>query len=142
MSAAGGTCRRIGVQRSARKLSVASVSKERVGSVSAFGTWHLAPGTWHLAPGTWQLGAGTWLLAPGSWLLAPGSYLITNRSVIRVSTCFRFSSKAVSDSLVSISIKGSDVIVTLEKGFGTAKPSHDLNRQKAEYSTSNGNKGT
>jgi hypothetical protein len=135
MSAAGGTCRRIGVQRSARKLSVASVSKERVGSVSAFGTWHLAPGTWHLA-------AGSWHLAPGSWLLAPGSYLITNRSVIRVSTCFRFSSKAVSDSLVSISIKGSDVIVTLEKGFGTAKPSHDLNRQKAEYSTSNGNKGT
>jgi hypothetical protein len=82
MSAAGGTCRRIGVQRSARKLSVASVSKERVGSVSAFGTWHLAPGTWHLAPGSWELAPGSWLLAPGSWLLShhqplghPGLYL-------------------------------------------------------------------
>jgi hypothetical protein len=78
----------------------------------------------------------------GVQLTLTGSYLITNRSVIRVSTCFRFSSKAASESLGSISIKGSAVIVTLQKGLGTAKPSQDLNRQKAEYSTSNGNKGT
>jgi hypothetical protein len=87
MSAAGGTCRRVGVlafsvQQGSCQLPV-SVRKESVRSrLSAPGSWLLAPGTWHLAPGSWELAPGSWLLAPGSWLLShhqplghPGLYL-------------------------------------------------------------------
>jgi hypothetical protein len=56
-------------------------------------------------------------------------YLITSCSVIRVSTCFRFSSKVALVSVAPTSMKGKIVTVTLEKGFGTANPSQELNRQ-------------
>ena len=69
-------------------------------------------------------------------------YFINMRSVIRVSTALSFSANAPSDPEVPMSIVGSTVTVTVENGFGTANPSHELNRQKAEYSTLRGNKGT
>jgi len=78
-----------------------------------------------------------------SWLAATvGHYFITSLSVIAISTRFRSISNCASDSVDPIFINGKMVTVTREKGFGTANPSQELNRQYAEYSISNGMRGT
>jgi hypothetical protein len=69
-------------------------------------------------------------------------YLITNRSVIALSTRVRSFSNSASDRVDPIFINGNVVTVTCENGFGTAKPSQELNRQYAEYSISSGMRGT
>ena len=61
-------------------------------------------------------------------------YTITCRSVIIVSTRCLSLSNSSSESVFGMSIKGNRVTVTLENGFGIAKPSHDLSRQYDPYS--------
>jgi hypothetical protein len=70
------------------------------------------------------------------------TYLITNRSVIALSTRVRSFSNSASDRVDPIFINGNSVTVRREKGFGTANPSQELNRQYAEYSISKGKRGT
>src|ERR1700756_1965112 len=69
-------------------------------------------------------------------------YLITNRSVSAFSTRVRSLSNSASDCVDPIFINGNVVTVTRENGFGTANPSQELKRQYAEYSISNGMRGT
>src|SRR5208337_3468891 len=71
-----------------------------------------------------------------------GHYFITNRSVIAISTRVRSFPNSASDRVDPIFINRNVVTVAWEHGIRTANPSQESDRQYAEYSMSNGMRGT